>query len=803
MNIFEQETQPVPAICRSHTAGYVKSNTRSHVAVRLDRQMKTDAMPYTTICQKPLNAQFQYIAFWMRISPMICRMGRWLWRRRVPQLSQMSMVECGLACLAMIFSYYGRGTSISELRTQCGVGRDGLSALNLVRVARRYGMKVRAMSLQRNDLSTISLPVIVHWEFNHFVVVESWSRSAVRVVDPAGGRRRLTLEEFDAGFTGVVILLEPGANFQRCKEPSRASVRRHLAQYVRLAPPVLVQVICLSLLIQVFGLLLPLITRFIIDQVLPFRLSGVMGMLGLGMVLLVISQGVTTLLREWLLVYLRARIDMHMMRGFFEHLLKLPYTFFQQHSNGDLLARMSSNTIIRDTFSNQILSTLLDSSMVTLYLGVLLWQSPPFAGLAVCIGMVQVLLMASTNRKTRDLASQELAAQGKSQGYMSEALVGIASLKAAGAEERALERWSRLFFEQLNISVRRSYFSGLVSTALVMLRSLSPLALLWLGATQVLNGSLTMGTMFALNALTAAFLAPLGSLVSTGQQLQLVRAHFERLADVTLAEPEQKEKPRRQATPRLTGCIHLDNVSFQYDPNTRKVLDAINLHIEAGQKVALVGRTGCGKSTLGKLLLGLYTPTEGSISYDGIPLSLLDYREVRRQFGVVMQDASIFSGSILHNLRLNNPDLSLQSVVQAAKVAAVHKDIVDMPMGYETFLSEGGSVLSGGQRQRLSIARAIAHDPAILLLDEATSNLDVLTEQKVEEHLRSLPCTQIIIAHRLSTIRNADLIIVLDHGTIVEQGSHEDLLRHNGYYTQLMRCQMEGEKPGLRRTVLV
>ncbi|HLZ62649.1 MAG TPA: peptidase domain-containing ABC transporter [Ktedonosporobacter sp.] len=803
MNIFEQETQPVSAIHRSHTTGYVKSNTRSHVAVRSGTSVKIDGKQRADIQRRPSSAQFQYIASWMRVSPVIRRMSKQLWRRRVPQLSQMSMVECGLACLAMIFSYYGRSTSISELRTRCGVGRDGLSALNLVRVARQYGMKVRAMSLQQHDLSTMRLPAIVHWEFNHFLVVESWSRGSVRVVDPAGGRRRLTPAEFDAGFTGVVILLEPGASFQRCKGSSRSSIRHYLAQYVRLAPMVLVQVVCLSLLIQGFGLLLPLTTRFIIDQVLPFKLSGVMGMLGLGMVMLVLSQGVTTLLREWLLVYLRARIDMHMMRGFFEHLLKLPYKFFQQHSNGDLLARMSSNTIIRDTFSNHIISTLLDSSMVTLYLGVLLWQSLPFGVLAACIGLLQVILMLSTNGTTRDLASQELAAQGKSQGYMSEALVGIASLKAAGAEDRALERWSRLFFEQLNISVRRSYFSGLVSVAMVMLRSLSPLALLWLGATQVLNGSLTMGTMFALNALAAAFLAPLGSLVSTGQQLQLVRAHFERLADVTLAEPEQKERTKRQATPRLTGCIHLEHVSFQYDPNTRKVLDAINLHIEAGQKVALVGRTGCGKSTLGKLLLGLYTPTEGSISYDGIPLSLLDYREVRRQFGVVMQDSSIFSGSILHNLRLNNPNLSLERVVQSAKIAAVHKDIVDMPMGYETFVSEGGSALSGGQRQRLSIARAIAHDPTILLLDEATSNLDVLTEQKVEEHLRSLACTQIIIAHRLSTIRNADLIIVLDHGTIVEQGSHDELMRHNGYYMQLMRCQMENDKPGLRRTVLV
>jgi len=296
--------------------------------------------------------------------------------------------------------------------------------------------------------------------------------------------------------------------------------------------------------------------------------------------------------------------------------------------------------------------------------------------------------------------------------------------------------------------------------------------------------------MFALNALATSFLTPLASLVSGGQQIQVVRAHFERLADINTADPEQ-ERAKVLPPPFLSGRIRLEHVSFRYNADHPEVLHDINLSIEPGQKVALVGHTGSGKSTLGKLLLGLYIPTSGQILYDNFPLSNLDYQDVRRQFGVVMQDTTLFSGTVRQNISLHDPAMEMEQVVEAARLAAIHDDIMQMPMGYETFVSEGGSALSGGQRQRLALARAIAHHPAILLLDEATSHLDVLTEQQVEQNLRSVPCTQIIIAHRLSTIRDADVIIVLDHGSIVERGSHYDLMVRNGYYARLVRSQMQ------------
>jgi ABC-type bacteriocin/lantibiotic exporter with double-glycine peptidase domain len=385
---------------------------------------------------------------------------------------------------------------------------------------------------------------------------------------------------------------------------------------------------------------------------------------------------------------------------------------------------------------------------------------------------------------------QDLAAQGKATGYMNEALSAIATLKAAGAEQRALARWSNLFMDQMNISIRRNYLLSIIGVIFDLLQTLSPLLLVWLGAIQVINGTMSVGNMLALNTLAALFLAPLSSLATSGQKIQIARAHFERIADVMEAKPEQ-DPQQVQMPPRLAGQIEVRDVSFEYAPNTPAVLKNINVQIRPGQKVAIVGKTGSGKSTLGKLLIGLITPTKGALLFDGQPLHSMNYQAVRSQFGVVLQESAILSGSVRENIALNNPEMEMAQVVRAAQAAAIHEDIEKMPMKYETLVSEGGSALSGGQRQRLALARALASNPVILLLDEATSALDVATERLVEENLNRLACTRIVIAHRLSTIRNADVILVLDQGSIVEAGSHEMLLRRNGYYARLIQLQLE------------
>ncbi len=541
---------------------------------------------------------------------------------KVPQIMQMSSVECGAACLAMILSFYGRKTSVSEIRERCGIGRDGLSALHIVKAAREYGLRVRAVSLQKNDFHLVRLPAIIHWEFDHFLVVEHWSPNYIDVVDPATGRMRITAEEFDAGFTGVVILLEPGPLFIRYSPSSQVSIRSFIGNYLRQAPWTIMQVLIASLLLQLFGLGVPLLTKVVVDTIIPSRLHSMIMLLGIGIFLLLLSQLVTTLLRAVLLIYLQARVDMYMMMNFFEHLLALPLRFFQQRSSGDILARLTSNTVIRDVLSGQLISAILDGTFVIVYLILLFWLSRVFGLLVLLIGLLQVFLLVSANRPLRELSMRELIAQGRSQGYVNEALVGIVSLKSAGAEHRAFQYWSNLFCDQLNASVRRNTLSSLVDTVTSLFNTFSPLILLWVGVIQVLNGTMQVGTMLSLNALAMAFLTPLATLINSGQRLQLLHSHLERLADVMEAEPEQDPQFVHHP-PRLSGRITLDNISFRYSPQSPDVLKNITVAIEPGQKVAIVGRTGSGKSTLGKLLLGLYLPTRGELCYDGIPLRYL------------------------------------------------------------------------------------------------------------------------------------------------------------------------------------
>jgi ATP-binding cassette subfamily B protein len=712
--------------------------------------------------------------------------------RRVPVLLQLNAGECGAACLAMILNYYGRKVRVAECREVCGVGRNGLTALTISKGARFFGLRVKGFSLEPPDFRYVPFPAIVHWEFNHFVIVERWSSKWVEIVDPAIGRRTLTATEFEAGFTGVLLALEPSIHFKsRCSkdQPAWLSYLRAMLQTQGVVG-LIVQILVVSVCLLLLGLALPLFTKVVVDRVLPLHLVSVMARVGAGLVFVAAALAVSTYLRTALLIFLRSRLDMQMMLGFFEHLLGLPFRFFQQRNSGDLLMRLGSNAMIRETLTNQTLSAILDCTLMAGYLAILIARAPSFGVLVLFLGLLQVALVVGTSRRVRHLTQRSLAAQAESQSYLVEALGGVATLKASGTEHQAMDHWSGLFAKELNTSLTRDHLAAVIDTAITTLRTLSPLLLLWLGTLRVLEGRMTLGTMLALIALATAFLQPLSSLVSSAQRMQLVSAYLERLADVVDAEPEQNLQIVRSA-PRLSGKIEFRNVCFRYDPNSPLVLNNISLTVEPGQKIALVGRTGSGKSTLALLLLGLYPPTEGEILYDGIPLQRLNYRELRSQFGVVLQEPFLFSGSIRHNIAFGNPHLGLREIAEAARLAAVDEEIAEMPMGFETNVTEGGSGLSGGQRQRLSLARALARKPSILLLDEATSHLDVVTERRIEENLSQLASTRITIAHRLSTIRNADRIFVLEGGSIVEMGSHEELVSQSGYYANLMSARME------------
>lgn len=715
--------------------------------------------------------------------------------RRVPVVLQLNATECGAACLAMVLGYHGRPTRVAEVRDATGVGRDGLNAGTIIATATGYGLRMKAFSLQPADLARVPMPAIIHWDFEHFVVVERWSPKRVTIVDPATGRRTVDADEFSNRFTGVVLACEPTDTFDRDAERTVPQWFSYLSAMLAQAPGVLVQVLVASLVLQVLGLAVPVLTQIVVDDVLGAELADLMPIVAAGLAIVVASHLLTTWLRSTLLLSLQARVDQHLMHGFFSHLLTLPYRFFEQRTTGDLMMRLGSNAQVREILTSQTLSVVIDGSLVTVCLAFLLVKEPVFGGVVLGIAAVQVTLLLASRHAMHELAQRDLIAQSTSQSYLVEALHGIATLKASGAEERTLQHWSGLFADELTASVRRGHLAAAIDTVLSVLRVLAPLALLWIGAQQVLDDRMTLGTMLALQALATSTLAPLASLVANGQRLQLVGAHLERLSDVLDAEPE----PTTGEEIEISGRIELDRVGFSYDEHAQAVLNDISVTIEPGQKVALVGRTGSGKSTLAKLLLGLYEPTEGEVRYDGIPLEALDRHSLRRQLGVVMQEPVIFSGTIRQNIAFNDPDMSPEDVATAAAMAGIHDEIAAMPMGYETWLAEGGVGLSGGQRQRLALARAIAHRPTVLLLDEATSNLDVATEATIEQNLRHLAATRIVIAHRLSTVRDADQILFLEGGEIVERGTHDDLVATGGAYATLVSRQIDLPEPTFTR----
>jgi ATP-binding cassette, subfamily B, bacterial len=712
---------------------------------------------------------------------------RWRGRtRRIPFVQLMQWSDCGAACLTMVLRYFGREARLEEVRDAIGVTRDGADALSILRGGEYYELRGRGLSLDIDDLRYLPAAAILHWEFNHFVVFERMTKSGVVIIDPALGRRVVPLEKFRRSFTGIALVFEPTEQF----EPSSHEGSRLWSYLKQLLGQrhLLGRIITTSVLLRVFALSLPILTGLVVDRVVPRGDRDLLFVVGVGLAGVVAFQFLTQLIRAHLLLQLRTNLDTRMTLGFVDYLVGLPYAFFQRRSAGDLMMRINSNATIREIVTANMLSGLLDGSMVLLYLALIFLFSTGLGALVLVLGVLQVVVFLVARRRYRDLMAEHLETQARAQGYLVQLMAGIETLKASGAEHRGVEHWSNLFVDELNVSLRRGRLAAMVDSVMAGLQGGSPLLVLGYGAIAVINGEMTLGTMLALMTLAIGFLTPLTTLVQSGLQLQLLGGYIERIDDVLTAEPEQQPESVRRA-PKLAGRIEVERVSFRYGSQAPWVVRDVSAAIEPGACVAIVGPSGSGKSTLAHLLMGLYRPEEGRILYDGNDLRELDVRSVRRQLGIVPQHPYIFGASVRENIALVDPSASLDRVIDAARQACVDADIAEMPMGYETIVSDGGASLSGGQRQRLALARALVHRPSIVLLDEATSSLDTETERRVMHNLERLRCTRIIIAHRLSTIVNADLIVVMDQGQLVEQGTHEELLARGGTYHDLIAAQ--------------
>jgi ATP-binding cassette subfamily B protein len=705
---------------------------------------------------------------------------------RVPVILQLTPTDCGAACLAMALEHHGKKLPIEEVRSAVGSTR-GVSARQLIDAARRFGMRARGVKIAPDKLKFLPPGAILHWELNHFVVFESATRGELRVVDPAVGGRRIPIADVERMFTGVALVLEPGAQFEAEDRRPKTRVARY-RRWILGVPGYFPRIFSASFMLQLIALALPGVMGVVVDKVVPRQDYHLLSLIAAGLLMAISFQFLAGFLRTHLLLHLRTHIDLRMTLEFLEHLLDLPYGFFQQRSVGDIVMRLSSGAQIRELLTSGAMSAVLDGTMVLFYFVLLVLAAPLLGAIALAVAAVQGLVYVRAGRLHAELTAEQLATQAKLSGFQIEMLAGMEAVKSMGAEARMATRWSDLYVDVLNTSLAKGRLSANFGTLIGAIAFAGPLIVVLTGAKLVLDGQLSLGTMLALSALASGFLGPINALITTAMQLQQLRGYMARIEDV-LDSPTERKPAVAGRGKTIEGAIELDRVGFRYAPDAPLVLDDVSLRIEPGELVAVVGASGSGKSTLARLLAGLYRPMSGTIRFDGVDAGQWDPPDLRRQLGMVTQETRLFAATIRDNIAMLDPAVLVERIELAAARACIEADIAAQPMGYDTLLPDGGASLSGGQRQRLALARALLNEPSVLVLDEATSALDTVTERRVQEQLSGLHCTRIVIAHRLSTIIDADRIVVMERGRVVAAAPHAELLATCDVYARLIEAQ--------------
>ncbi len=723
------------------------------------------------------------------------RVGHLLQRviQRYPFFAQQSASDCGAACLVMVARYWGKHFSLNRLRDICNVDRNGASLRGLSAAAESIGFSTRPAKASLEQLAKQKLPAIVHWEGKHFVVVYEVTPKQVIVADPAIGQRSLSHREFQVGWTGYALLLQPTVLLKKARDDTTP-----FWQFFELVKPhslVLLEVFIASVFIQIFGLITPIFTQLILDRVVVQRSTLTLTAVGLGLLIFSLFQVAMTGLRQYLLDHTANKVDLALIIGFIRHTFRLPLSFFESRYVGDIVSRMQENSKIQNFLTGEALSILLDLLTVFIYVGLMFWYSWKMALLALAIVPPFFLLALIATPFLRRISREIFNAAVTEGSYLIEALSGVRTIKSMAVEQTVRWHWEEFLHKEIKTNFSGQVIGNRLQIFSNTIEAVANTGLLWFGATLVIQNQLTIGQLVAFNMLLGNVISPFQRLTVLWDELQEVAIAVERINDVLDVLPEEDLQHQvRQSLPTLQGHICFDNVTFRYHPESDiNVLENLSFEVKPGHMIALVGRSGSGKTTVAKLILGLYPPTDGRVLIDGQDITSLSLSSLRQQIGVVDQDTFLFGSTIRENISLGHSWSTLEEIMEAARLAGADKFIKKLPMGYETQIGEGGGMLSGGQRQRIAIARALLGNPRLLILDEATSHLDAESERIIQNNLNTIlkGRTTLVIAHRLSTVRKADLILVLDRGVLVERGTHQELMAKQGHYFYLNQQQLD------------
>ncbi|MEH2075110.1 MAG: NHLP family bacteriocin export ABC transporter peptidase/permease/ATPase subunit [Nostoc sp.] len=718
-------------------------------------------------------------------------------RRRTPTLLQMEAVECGAAALGIILGYYDRIVPLAELRQACGVSRDGSKASNILNAARSYGLQAKGFKVDLAGLRKLQCPYIVFWNFNHFLIVEGFAKDKVYLNDPATGPRTVSLPEFDQSFTGVVLIGEPSAEFQ----PGGRKPSLTLSLWDRLQSSLGALIYCViaGLLLVIPGLAIPAFSQAFVDNVLIEGRSDWLRPLILGMIFTAILNGFLTLLQLQFLRRMKIKLAVGMSSRFLWHILRLPVSFYDQRFAGEISSRVRLNDSLANLLSGRLATTVISAFTVVFYALVMLQYDVVLTAIGIAFVIVNVSVWQWVSRQRVDANLRLMQEQGKVNGVAISGLQSMETLKASGLESEFFSRWAGYYAKAINARQEMDTTNQNLGVLPSFLSSITSMLLLTVGGLRVMDGVLSIGMLIAFQALMQRFLEPVNNLVSLAGELQEMEGNLGRLDDVLrnkidpAVELEISISPTQlpAANVRLQGYIELRNITFGYNRSAPPLIENLSLSLKPGQRVALVGGSGSGKSTVAKLVCGLYEQWAGEILFDGKPRKHIPRSILTNSIALVEQDISLFAGSVRDNLTLWDSTVPFSNLVRACKDAAIQDVVLSMPGGYNADLAEGASNLSGGQRQRLEIARTLVNNPAILVMDEATSALDAESEKTIDQKLRERGCTCVIVAHRLSTIRDCDEIIVFDRGKVVQRGSHEELQQVEGKYLELIRSEGE------------